>query len=841
MQVVGLLLVVFGASKAFAQSNFAGPDPVDFEISRQPTSAALLEFAEQASVQLVFKHEITDGLESAELQGEMSRVRALERLLDGTGLEYEQLASNLVVLKPKLEELVPKQETAVSEAPERPVELEEIIITATKQRSPLMTTPASVSAITQVTLDDMGAHSFKDFYRLAPGLSVQDRGPHQKKIVIRGIQNAAHGSAAGNTVGVYIDDMPVTLLPSNEAIDLNLFDMQRVEVLRGPQGTLYGASSMAGTIRYITHPPELEKSSSRVRSTFAVTESGDPSYGLEGMLNVPLAERDAAVRLVAYSLTAGGFIDKTFEGAEVPASPGKPAFGVAPREAYTLAPLTDSNANTHEVNGARASVRWEIDPRNRITFRTMMQESTVDDSFAYQAELAGDLKDASTIRLPRQDKFWLSNLQSSHELGRWSLYTTASYLDREQSLTQRFDGTLGEYLTPTGSELFHTASTQALALEARLKSPADEPVRGMLGLWYYQHDHLVHLFARIQSQPDFNPMNELQPEDSSQWAVFGELDFDLGEKTTLSPGFRFTHFAQDFGPREVLVEPMSVYLPARGLQDDRNQFDDDVSTFKLSLSHRFSDQFYGYALVSEGYRPGGFNQNILDNPQMPATYEPDSLVNYELGGKWQSEDERWRILTAIYHNAWSDMQSVFRLDGVTYKTNAGRAHITGIEVEFQARPRSDWLLSASGTVREAQLDNDVTSGLGEMTGFEGKEGDRLIGVPNVTFTASAQYEFSFGKNNWMGSARADLAYVGDSYTRFRADPPADPGLQDKMDSYTLLNLRARMHHRKWSLGLFCDNVLDTRAELDILELFNQPETTTVVRPRTIGVEFEYRH
>lgn len=835
------MLLVLSAAEVLAQESFSGPEPVQFEISRQPTSAALLEFAEQASVQLVFKHEIADGLESPELQGEMSRVRALERLLDGTGLEYEQLASNLVVLKQRLDEVVPEPEPAPEKPPKREHELEEIIITATKQRSSLMTTPASVSAITQVTLDQMGAHSFKDFYRLAPGLSVQDRGPHQKKIVIRGIQNAAHGSAAGNTVGVYIDDMPVTLLPSNEAIDLDLFDMERVEVLRGPQGTLYGASSMAGTIRYITHPPELEATKSRVRSTFAVTESGDPSYGIEGMLNVPVRSPNLAVRLVAYSITAGGFIDKTFEGEQVPASPGKPAAGIAPRPAYALAPLVQDNANTHEIKGARASLLWEINARNSMTFRTMMQESSVADSFAYQPELAGDLNDASTIRLPREDQFWLSNLQTTHEIGNWGLYTTASYLDREQSLTQRFDGTLGEYLTPPGSELFHTASTQSLALEARLKSPANKPARGLLGVWYYQHDHLVHLYARIQSQPEFSPMNELQPEDSSQWAVFGQLDFDLGEKTTLSPGFRFTHFSQDFGPREVLVEPMSIYLPSKGLQDDRNLFKDDVSTFKLSLAHQFSSQFYGYGLISEGYRAGGFNQNILGNPDMPATFEPDSLINYELGGKWQSDDERWRVLASIYHNAWSDMQSVFRLDGVTYKTNAGRAHITGIEVEFQGRPRHDWLLTASGTVREAQLDNDVTSGIAQSTGLEGKEGDRLIGVPNITFTASAQYEFALGNQGLLGTARADVSYVGDSYTRFRADPPADPGLQDKMDSYTLLNLRARVQHRQWSLGVFCDNVFNTRAELDILELFNQPETTTVVRPRTIGLEFEYRH
>lgn len=717
--------------------------------------------------------------------------------------------------------------------------LEEVLVTATKRSTNLQTTALSVSALTGQQLEDASAADIASFYRLVPGLSILDRGPHQTKTTIRGIENKTHGSYNNNTVGVYVDDIPVTLLPSSQALNLNIYDLERIEVLRGPQGTLYGASSMAGTVKYVTNKPRMNEYEANAQAMLATTDGGDPSYSVETMVNIPLVQDQLAARIVAYYRKDGGYIDKVFPGMEVPGQDPIPELGIAGFDAYTLPSLEEKNANSRELTGMRAMLKWQPTDRLAITGTILYEDSQADDTWASQPQLYGELEDGSTIKYPSFDKNWIYSLVAEYDFGGASFYSSSNYIDREKDLIQAWDNGFPFGLAPPGTELHPMTEAWGFSQEFRLVSQNDSRFNWLVGAWYFKfHDESSNR-SRLQIMPELTNWGQVFNTKGEQWALFGEASWDFTDKLTGTFGYRYSDFKQSDGPTITFVEPTAVFFPPYGEDPTITTYEDSVPSMKFDISYQATDNVFLYALASEGVRVGGFNKNILNDPRAPDQFSSDSLWNYELGSKATFMDGTLQLNTTLFYVDWSNMQNKISLSGVTFTGNAGESHIAGLEFETVVNATDRLTFWGSGTFREAMLDEDMVVDPSVATGTEGKEGDRLLNVPNITLSLAGEYRFA-GLEQWGGTLRADVNYVSDSYTRFRADPPADPSERARLDDYVLVNLRGRFQpFKNWNAELFVTNLFDTRAEVDILLRADGVETTTYVRPRTIGLQMQY--
>jgi iron complex outermembrane recepter protein len=720
--------------------------------------------------------------------------------------------------------------------------LEEVIVTATLRESALQSTPLSVSAITGETLEQMGAAQLSDFYRTIPGLSLMDRGPNQKKFTIRGIQNDV--VTGGNTVGVYIDDIPVSLSASQ--VDLNVFDLDRVEILRGPQGTLYGASSMAGTIKYITRKPDLSAFASTVRAELSTTHEGGNSYSIEGMLNLPLLQDRLGLRLVGYHREYDGYIDKTYPGEVVPAFPGVPADGFFPGSppvrghgAYSVPAILSKDANEHEIDGLRTSLRLRANDDLTITATLLYEDSHVADSFAHQPDDVGDLQNAVPIRQPQDNENLLANLTVEYSLGAASLFSTTNYFDSDTQNNELFTNVFPADLTPGGTELLNTIGSQVFMQEVRLSSNNDSRWQWLGGAWFYDEETRFRQQLHVQFDRSLPVVDETTPVDNRQWALFGELSYALTDELTATAGVRYWDVSQSFGPKVVDIDPEIFFLSPRGVQPDVFAFEDTVTTWKFNLSYQANDDLLVYLQAAQGFRVGGFNGNPTNDPNVPERYDSDSLWNYEFGTKASFLGGRLIVNPTIYHVDWSDIQTRVFVNGAGFNGNAGKAHITGVELELTALATAQLTLSIAASALEAQLDEDEPINELFPTGVEGRKGDRLPGVPEVTFSAAAQYDFPI-TSSLEGSVRMDVSHTGNSFTEFRAAPPAPPGQYDELDAYTVANLRGTVSSDNWDLTLYVDNVFDERAEVDILRFLGQIPKVTTNRPRTLGVRLQHR-
>ena len=489
----------------------------------------------------------------------LERDKALAQLLAGTPLAVMKDASGAVLIVRRAGAQTEAEPTATSQ-------LAQVIVTGTLRRTELQKTALSISALSESTLKDMGAEAMSDFYRKVPGLSIMDRGPNDKKLVLRGIQNDV--ATGNNTVGVYIDDIPVSL--AGAQLDMNLFDVARVEVLRGPQGTLYGASSMTGTIKYITNRPDVRMFESTVQAGLAATRNGGNSHSAEAMVNVPLSEGQTALRVVGYKRHNAGYIDRVYPGQVVPAFAGTPADAFFPgsppvrgHDAYTLAPITQKAANGHDVTGGRAALQYKPNGALVLTGTAMHEDSKVEDKFAHQPELYGDLRNGVTIRMPSHHQNSLYNLTAEYDLGPVALYASANHLRNDVAVNEQFTGVFPAELTPTGTELITRSSNRASTGELRLRSNQPGRLGWLAGLWSFHAKGSTTQIIQVQQGQQLRVVDETTPSHDRQWALFGELSYELLPKLTGTLGLRHWNIAQSFGPKTVDVEPAIFFLPPK--------------------------------------------------------------------------------------------------------------------------------------------------------------------------------------------------------------------------------------------------------------------------------------
>jgi outer membrane receptor protein involved in Fe transport len=736
---------------------------------------------------------------------------------------------------------------------------EVIMVTATRREASIQDVPVALSAISAATLQDMGARGLEDFYRTIPNLAVVDRGAGRRQYSIRGI-SAGVVSQGAATVGVYIDEMPVSATGLQP--DLSVYDLERIEVLRGPQGTLFGEGSLGGTIRYITPTPDPDAFDARVNVDLSSTKNGGFNNAFDAMVNVPLWE-NAALRVTGYRRDYDGFIDLignpagfTMDVGALVGAPGAfaPILMSGPIEAR-------DDINDEEIYGGRASFYWEPTENLSLKLSYLFQRADYD---GRNTEIGGLGNLQSDLFVPEVvgDDFDLANMTVTWDFGFATLLSSTSLYERDRRQVSD-TAALGGQVFP-GLVLFGTATDtvdfqEQFSQEVRLTSKSGGLFEWTAGFFYVDKDDgftqvLIDdedtfvSFANILFRdvigsfpmPPFPLTDRRQILDQmgtfgeTQYALYGEGTVNITDQLSATFGIRYYDYEQTDS-----VTNNNINILGLGLADGVFPADDSGVNLKFNVSYKATDDLLFYVTAAEGFRIGGTN-TAPGTPAQNIAYNPDSLWNYELGTKFTFADGRASLNAAIYYVDWSDIQLSLPLGFSFGVVNAGEARVIGGEIELMVQPTDGLDFTLAIGLNDGQLTADAPSANDPGNPNPGFDGDRLPGTPAVNVASSAQYTFPVA--DYEGFARIDYSYTGGSTTTFNENSVAGNGDSSffELDGYHLINLQAGMNFGKVTASVYAENLTDTRANL-LTDNASAVVRITRNRPRTIGIRLSYEH
>jgi len=685
-------------------------------------------------------------------------------------------------------------------------QLEEVVVTATKRGLVnVQDVPISLRAISGAELKERGATIFEEWSRSVPGLVFQDQGPGDKRYIIRGVQ-----SIGAATVGVYLDDAVITGSNAEDDgggknVDIRLFDIERIEVLRGPQGTLYGTSSMSGTIRILSNKPDLESLSGNVGVELSDTRYGGFNNTVNGTVNIPLATGKAALRATGWRVDDSGFINNIRLG--------------------------NKDINTEETVGGRLSLAVKPNDSLTLNAQVLVQDQEIGGkSFYFPSD--GVLNQSEYTAGGRDDEVAIYQGSLNYDFGSMTFDFSSAYLDR--TVKFQFDSTpiLIFFGVPDlPAVTLQPEDSSIWTNEARLASAFSGPFQFTAGALYQKQERdfessVISVDANgipTQSTPDI--FGRISARDVDQYAVFGEASYDITPRLTALAGVRWFKSKEHAISQEVFPFFGGPPEPIRDVTSSETKI-----TPKFSLSYKMTDDAMVYVQAAQGFRQGGTNSGGFGSIiVVPFEYEADSLWNYEIGAKTSWLDRRVILNVSAYTIRWSNMQTKNRNpQGFVYIGNAGKATSDGFELELNALPTRGLEFSGSLAYQKARLTEDQP--LAEVDFDVGQDGDRIPNVPKWTASAAAQYSFPIS-DEIKGVARVDYSYVGSSNTYFS---PRSEFFQN-LDAYSLVNLKAGIRTDRWEATLFVNNVADKRAEVDKLYQLDSPLSVFTTRPRTIGI------
>jgi iron complex outermembrane recepter protein len=686
------------------------------------------------------------------------------------------------------------------------------------------------------------------------GLSFAERGPGQSVIVLRGVNSTTtqfntDEPESKATVALYLDESPVSLNGFNP--DLRLFDINRIEVLRGPQGTLFGSGAMSGVIRYISNVPDLTRFDSKANVTLSKTRYGGNNWEYSGMLNIPLSDT-AALRFAAFSRDIDGFIDNVVTSIDT-------------RTADSAIGST-SDINSDNTDGVRLQLQLKPHDRFTTTAKAFYQytetggyptQDTFDpinivgnnptDAFL------GELEQSRLYREDSDDSFTLISLNMKWNLSGAELVSVSSYLERDLDsnweasdilpfLDQFVDvfgsgGTLVDYSTDQRSILNNITETEDIIQELRLLSSGDSSIDWLVGLFYHQQEKFFS-----QSNPSSGVDLVFGPEgsnlfiseqifDDSQLAMFGEVSLRFNNRWRLTLGARWYRFEQDMH-----FDSIGGLFTA-GIDVDRELEENGLNP-KGSLQWRPAEDILWYMTAAKGFRLGGTNDPFDEDfcgIETRASFESDSLWNYELGYKTNSS--RIQFAGAVYFIDWKDVPVSNALTcGFAVTRNANRVESLGFESDVTLALTPRFELSGNISYIDAEFTSDFSSDNGTLVINEGTQTPL---VPDLTFNISAVYHFPaayfFPTKGVNGYIRGTYSYQGERYNS------ANNLSRIKMDAYGIVNLRGGVDIKKWKFFIFVDNLTDKRAVVFKDTIFLIHNRDTVNRPRTVGMSASWRY
>ena len=710
--------------------------------------------------------------------------------------------------------------------------IEEVVVTARKRSELEQSSPVTLQAFSQQKIAELNITDFEDYARFAPSISYNSSGPGQDTIVIRGVAASTGNRAGESPAALYLDEQPLTsnaLMP-----DPRIVDVERIEVLPGPQGTLYGASSQSGTVRILTNKPNLDSFEGMAQVTGSTTEHGSGSYDINGMVNVPIVDDKLAIRISGFDSEYGGFIDN------VP--------GTTPGGTHNNDAIAKDDVNLERQKGIRAAVRWEISSRVTFTGSYTFQDTDQHGPSSYDPAV-GDLETVRFFKEFFKDDWQQFAATIDADLGFADLVATSAYYTRHihnisdntaymQFLTHLAKSNPTYYSfynfgpDPLGYYDFRLKEHR-FTDEVRLSSKPGSRWNWIVGAFYQEmkehtlaNAHIINYedtpsyasVAAYLSKPTDVYFHQQVVYDRSQVAFFGELSYDITDQLTATIGSRYFIASNDGEidtqiPEGLPVEHSPLKAPQTGY------------TPKAELSYKINDDALVYALYSQGYRLGGANR---DKPGLavPLQYQPDKLTNYELGAKTEWFDNRLLVNLSAYWMHWDNFQlNIRNPNPATYyfvTANVGQAEIKGIELETEAHPIDHLTIGAAGTV--------LNSALSKPAPFldNAPAGTRLPVTPELKYSLYVDYRFPLALIGAQGYVRADVSHTGDSTNN------VDPTMAMVLPAYTTVNFQTGFDRDNFTLNLFANNLFDERAIT-----FINPEvydhTQTPIRPREIGI------
>jgi iron complex outermembrane receptor protein len=734
--------------------------------------------------------------------------------------------------------------------------LQEVVITAEKRTSTVQETPISISAITGKELADRGITDIAGIVDSVPGVSMRQSGPGQTEIEMRGMTSSGGNSS---TVGFYLDDTPLTAPASAQngkvVIDPNLYDLNRIEVLRGPQGTLYGSGSMGGTIKLVPNAPDTHAFDASGQLILGDTgDGGGFNHGENAMVNLPLANDVAALRLVGSQEHVSGWIDRI-----VIAQPDFPSPTGTVRGNVAAAPIAAqyNGVNDEDLTSFRASLLLKPTEKLSITPSFLYQKITMNGLSLIDSN-PGTYTQYQPFDNPEPftDRIDIGSLNIQYHFDFADLSSTTSYWTRDEQLRQDGSEEIAEVLglpyytsqggagqnSPTSLEDDRSWQTSE---EIRLTSAGDTQLKWLVGYFYQDFESDWNLFVdtpfTVVPGTVPNAFTQYQPTKIIQTAFFGEVSYKFLPELTGTAGLRHYEYSGSVNTA------VSGWLSSSGgnLIDNFSTGERNQGFLpKFNLSYEPDKNLLLYGTIAEGFRPGGGNQPIpttgalgsqclTDLQQQglnaaPLGFNPDSVWSYELGEKFRSSDAHVTLNSAVYFENWEHIQQNIPLAcGFPYTGNAGDAHIYGGEVELDALLAPGLLLALNGGYSHGRY---VANAVPATTIDE-----RVQDVPDWTSAVSLSYRHMIAeKLNFV--ARVDNSYVGT-----RIDTTAQANL---LPSYDLTNIRAGVEGDRWTANVFVNNLADKVALFSNSPAINVNvpsfNRTSVAQPRTFGIDLSYR-
>lgn len=818
--VVGVLM----ASPALALA-----DAARFDIPAQPLSSALQAFASQANMQLLYAYDVVAKMRGNAVRGDLDKHAALALLLRDTGFEASYSDDDVATIRP-VSRAISAHDSGTSKA--TPIAtshawaladndpsaarnssvLEEIIVTSQKRAERLQDVPLPVAAVTASTLADKSQFRMQDYYSQVPGLAMT---PNQfsgaPSIAIRGITS---GDATNPTVAITVDDMPfgssTSIGGGYFAPDFDPSDLARVEVLRGPQGTLYGAASIGGLIKYVTIDPSTAGFEGRLQAgANSVDHRGETGYNVSVGVNVPIGET-FAVRVNGFTREEAGYIDNVRGAGE-------------------------RGVNETQSSGGHVSALWQPSEQFSLKLSALVQDNKVTGApYVTVSPGVGDLQQdflPGTGVLEREfqaysataiAKFDAIELTSVTGYSESSLVDSLDYTALNGVFTQQIFGTADTLNTDD-------TTTYKFSQEVRAAAQVGENIDLLVG-GYYSHEYSPYTLEILAADPNGKPFDSVIlsrfSSTFSEWAGFTALTYRFTDRFDVQVGGRWSQIEQTFEETDTgPLVPLALGSDSPRVLPETSARE-HATTYLITPRFKFSPDVMVYARLASGYRPGGINQGDLTG--LPPRFSPDETVNYEIGLKGSTFGRTLFFDASVYYIDWKDIQLslINPANGQNYFANGSRAKSQGVELSVQSVPTDGLRIDAWAVWNDAVLTEPMPTP--EQGGVNGPVGARLPFSSRFSASASADYEFPLA--SLTGVAGATVSYVGDRVGTFIADDSA----RQVFPAYTKADVHAGVKTEQWTFDLYLNNVTDERGVLGGGNGTITPTAFQVIQPRTAG-------
>jgi len=721
--------------------------------------------------------------------------------------------------------------------------LDNLVVTANKRAENIREVAAAITVLGGQQLENFSATQMSDYASYVPGLQLQSSGtPGQTQVSMRGIAAMSPGS----TVGTYLDETPVgsnSLYQQATLFSLDLFpyDIERIEVLRGPQGTLYGAGAMGGLIKYMTRKPDTSQTEFRIGGGVSDTEgAGDVGYNYRVGMNVPLVQDALALRVSYARNEIAGYVDNLVDGRK--------------------------DINDGDQTSARAALAWESDVVD-VQFAAMRQEIDSKNNGTIALDPVSHKPIAGLSNYIYENEPFIKDLDHysltvDWDLGFADFVSATSYSDTHTSITTDQTLTYGPFtallgLPPGRALLNYTLDLNQLTQEFRLTSKSGQPFEWLVGTFYSDEDgdnfQTVPIMQADGSPiPGLTTLGDLNiPSTYEETAVFANGSYKFNDWFKLGAGVRFSRNEQEFTQNVT----DGLLLP---IGSNSNTSSEDVFTWSITPQFQVSKDVMVYFKAATGYQPGG--PNILA-PGLPPVVDSSMLTSYEIGMKSAFADNRVVLDLTAYQIDWEDIQVASQVNGISGLVNGGEATSRGIEASALFRPIEGLTLGLNAAYNDAKIDEDfptiiVPAGPAQVEVNTGLKNDRMPYVPDLTWSLTADWYVPIN-GNWSANFGGGFRWVDDrtNGTTERQivrllDPPTVLDEQVTVplviDSYYALDLYASFSNDNWTLRAYMKNATDERAYSTMNDIINQVTDEThhtaasPIQPRTFGVEVDYR-